>query len=120
MDKIHQLATLEMREQIEHECRNKVGDLRTCSGKDTCKRKPSLQAIDAQLLDASDEMWTYSIAHDLEFLHCSKRHQDCLSYISEDMKWGEYEVIWNRGWVFGETFGYISQSHDDMMNFDDG
>lgn len=52
VDKVHQLATLEMREQIDHECRDKVRDFGTCSGKDTRKRKPSLQAIDTQLLDA--------------------------------------------------------------------
>ena len=53
VDKVHQLATLKMREQINHECRNKVSDFGTCSGKDTRKRKPSLQAIRTQLLYAS-------------------------------------------------------------------
>jgi hypothetical protein len=53
MDKVHQLATLEMREQINHKCRNKISDFGTYGGKDTRKCKPSLQVIDTQLLDVS-------------------------------------------------------------------
>jgi len=53
VNKVHQLASLKVREQIDHECRNKVSDFGTRSGEDTRKRKPSLRAITNQLLDAS-------------------------------------------------------------------
>ena len=51
VDKVYQFATLEMREQVDHECRDKFSDLRACSSEDARKGKASLQSIDAQLLD---------------------------------------------------------------------
>jgi hypothetical protein len=51
VDKVYQFASLEMREQVDHEGRDKLSDLRTCSSEDARKGKSSLQAIDAQLQD---------------------------------------------------------------------
>jgi hypothetical protein len=51
VDKVYQFAALEMREQVDHERRDKFSNLRACSSKDARKGKASLQAIDAQLLD---------------------------------------------------------------------
>jgi hypothetical protein len=51
VDEVHQFASLEMREQVDHEGRDKVSDLRTCSSEDARKGKSGLQAIDAQLLN---------------------------------------------------------------------
>lgn len=51
VDEVHQFASLEMREQVDHKGRDKVSDLRTCSSKDARKGKSSLQAINAQLLN---------------------------------------------------------------------
>ncbi len=53
VDEVYQLATLEMREQVDHERRDNLSNLRTCSSKDACKSKPSLQAIDAQSLNSN-------------------------------------------------------------------
>jgi len=50
VDKVYQFATLEMREQVDHERRNKFSNLRACSSENARKGKASLQAIDAQLL----------------------------------------------------------------------
>ena len=50
-DKVYQFATLEMREQVDHERRDKFSNLRACSSEDARKGKASLQVIDAQLLD---------------------------------------------------------------------
>lgn len=51
VDEVYQFATLEMREQIDHERRDKFSNLRACSSEDAREGKASLQAIDAQLLD---------------------------------------------------------------------
>jgi hypothetical protein len=51
VNKVYQFATLEMREQIDHERRDKLSNFRACSSEDARKGKASLQAIDAQLLD---------------------------------------------------------------------
>jgi hypothetical protein len=51
VDEVDQFASLEMRQQVVHESRDKLSDLRTCSSEDTRKGKSSLQAINAQLLD---------------------------------------------------------------------
>ena len=51
VDKVDQFAPLEMREQVVHESRDELSDLRTCSSEDTRKGKSSLQVINARLLD---------------------------------------------------------------------
>ena len=50
-DKVYQFATLEMREKVDHERRDKFSNLRPCSSEDARKGKASLQVIDTQLLD---------------------------------------------------------------------
>ena len=40
-----------MREQIVHEARDKLGDVRTCCSENARKGKSGLQVINAQLLD---------------------------------------------------------------------
>jgi hypothetical protein len=47
VDKVYQFATLEMREQVDHKCRDKFGNFRTRSSEDARKGKASLQAIGA-------------------------------------------------------------------------
>lgn len=74
VDEVYQFATLEMREQVDHECWDQFSNLRACSSEDAREGKTSLQAIDAQLVTKNDEMATYSVTHDLEFLHRPKRH----------------------------------------------
>lgn len=51
IDKVYQFATLEMREQVDHERRDKFSNIRARSSEDARKSKASLQAIDVQLLD---------------------------------------------------------------------
>ena len=66
-----------MRKQVVHEARDKLSDIRTCSSEDARKGKSSLQAINALTLSCwtrIDEIETYSVTHNLEFLHCPKRH----------------------------------------------
>jgi hypothetical protein len=53
VNKIYELATLEMCKQVDHEGRNKVSDLGTCGGEDARKGKPGLRDINVQLLNAS-------------------------------------------------------------------
>lgn len=50
VDEVYQFATLEMREQVDHQRRDKFSNLRACSSEDARKGKTSLQAIDAQLV----------------------------------------------------------------------
>jgi hypothetical protein len=51
VDKVDQFATLEMREQVDHERRDKFSNIRARSSEDARKGKASLQAIVAQVLD---------------------------------------------------------------------
>ncbi len=76
VDEIYQFAAFKMRKQVDHEGRNKLSDLRSCSSKDARESKPSLQAVDAQLPDGNryKKKATYSVTYDLEFLHRPKRH----------------------------------------------
>ena len=51
VDEVYQFATLEMREQVDHERRDKFSNLRACSCEDAREGKASLQTIGVQLLD---------------------------------------------------------------------
>jgi hypothetical protein len=47
VDKVYQFATLEMREQVDHERRDKFSNFRARSSENARKGKASLQAIEA-------------------------------------------------------------------------